>query len=391
MVIKNSLLHRFSVVALANTMLAISSPAVAVEDPQTTAHFIEVERRIDEQDRRTQTFLSAQGDLIEKQRADFNDLSLQVEQQRQDISILKSEVELLKQDVADLKARQNTDPGKQAPPGQNRDPAKPADGESLSLRAPFTVKDASGRVIFKVDSVSGTMPRAVIGNPTGSRVEIGLGTEGAAVIGLYDASNKPLAALVGNPTGSYLRVKDDEQSASLGKVEGDGSGLFLRKDGKEYSEVSVGKTGLGIVRVFGADGKPVGGLFAGTDGGGLALTGTGGGKSAVSLSVAPSGGKVRVYPVGGGTARAELIADGATGALNIFDIDGATAANLASVESKAGLLEIANGNGQIVVRAGAQKDGRGKVTTGPIEGALAGSMGGGLEPAATIVGRLTGK
>jgi hypothetical protein len=121
------------------------------------------------------------------------------------------------------------------------------------------------------------------------------------------------------------------------------------------------------------------------------LTGTGGGKSAVSLSVTPSGGKVRVYPVEGGTARAELIADGATGALNIFDVEGATAVNLASLVTKAGYLEIANGNGQIVVKAGAQKDGRGKVTTGPIEGALAGSMGGGLEPAATIVGRLTGK
>jgi hypothetical protein len=84
--------------------------------------------------------------------------------------------------------------------------------------------------------------------------------------------------------------------------------------------------------------------------------------------VAPSGAKVRVYPVGGGTARAELIADGATGALSIFDIDGATAANLASVESKAGLLEIANGNGQIVVRAGAQKGRPGKGNHGSDRG-----------------------
>ncbi len=156
MVSKTSVLRRLWVVLWISTMLAIPVPVLALEDPQTTAHFIAIETRMNEFEDTVQKFLARHEDLIEKQRADFNDLSVQVVQQRQDISLLKSEVELLQQDIADLRAQQNTDPGKQTPPGQNPDPAKPADGQSLSLRAPFTVKDASGRVIFKVDSVSGT-------------------------------------------------------------------------------------------------------------------------------------------------------------------------------------------------------------------------------------------
>jgi hypothetical protein len=392
MIIRTSLRRQVLLPFLMGTVLTIvGAPAGADVEGELLARILVLETRATQHEVR----MDKQEAEIAKLRAELKDdvgnLVLRVEQQRQDISLLKSTVEVLTQDVAALKVRQNADPGKQTPPGQNPDPAKPADGQSLSLRAPFTVKDGSGRVIFRVDNASGNMPRAVVGNPTGSRVEIGLGVGGASVVGLYDESNKALSTLVGDPNGSYLRVRDNEQSAALGKVEGDGFGLFLRKDDKEFGEISGAKTGLGIVKVFGSDGKAVGGMFASADGGGIALTGTGGGKSAVSLAVAPSGGKVRVFPVDGGKARAELIADGATGAVNIFDSEGSTAVNIASVESKAGKVEISNGRGDIVVQAGAQKNGRGMVTTGPFEGGLAGTMGAGLTAASTIVGQLKGK
>jgi hypothetical protein len=238
---------------------------------------------------------------------------------------------------------------------------------------------------------AGNMPRAVVGNPAGGRVELGIGAGGASVVGLYDDSNKVLSALVADPKGSYLRVKDNDQFASLGKMEGEGPGLFMRKADKPFAELSADSKGFGIVRVFGTDGKAVGGLFAGAEGGGLALTAPGGGKSAVSVSVTPTGGKVRVFAAAGGKTRAELIADDATGAVNIFDSDGATAVNVASVESKAGKIEISNGRGDIVVQAGAQKNGRGMVTTGPFEGGLAGTLGAGLTPASTIVGQMKAK
>jgi hypothetical protein len=282
-----------------------------------------------------------------------------------------------------------TPPGKQ--PSRDDPSPKPADGQVLSLRAPFTVKDGSGRVIFKVDVTSGGLARAVVGNANASRVELGLGAGGASVVGLYDDSNKALSVLVGDPKGSYVRVRDSDQSASLGKIEGSGLGLFMLKADKSFGEFSADSKGFGIARVFGNDGKAVGGLFAGTEGGGLALTPTGGGKSAVSLGVTQTGGKVRVFAPGGGKARAEMIAEGLTGVVNIFDSDGATAVNIASVDSKAGKIEISNGLGDIVVQAGSQKNGRGMVTTGPFEGGMAGTMGAALKPASTIVGQMKSK
>ena len=184
-----------------------------------------------------------------------------------------------------LKAQRPADPAKPPAPGETPDPAKPAEGQVLSLRAPFIVKDAAGRVIFKVDVAGGSQPRAIVGNPAGGRVEIGIGAGGASVVGLYDDSGKILSTLVGDPNGSYLRLRDNDQSAALGKVEGTGTGLYLRKAEKSFAELVVGKTGHGVLKVFNADGKAVSGMFASAEGGGVSLTG-------------PTGRQERARPVG---------------------------------------------------------------------------------------------
>lgn len=388
--------RRLKLAALAGAMfMGTGGAAHAQNDPRANARLDVLEARTDQRFAEAQARQEKAEAATFKLRADMDKaiakLTIDLTQLQAKVAIQESLINGLTSEVVALKARQPADPGKTPPPGKAPDPAKPADGQVLSLRAPFTVKDASGRVIFKVDAVSGNLPRAIIGNPAGARAEIGIAVGGSAVVGLYDDTNQSLSTLVGDPKGSYLRVHDNEQTANLGKFEADGVGLFLRKDTKTFGEFSVGKAGYGIVRVAGADGKSVGGLFAAAEGGGLALTGPGGGKSAVSLSVAPSGGKVRVFPVGGGSARAELVAEGNTGALNVFGSSGTNAVTVASVESQAGKIEITNSSGNIVVQAGQQKNGRGMVTTGPFEGGLAGTLGAGLTPASTIVGQMKGK
>jgi hypothetical protein len=382
-----SLRRQLGPAALAGAMLTLlAAPAHAqpqsagVLNLRENAQFIVLEARVTKLEQNPDVFK-----LRADMEARLSKLQLEVALLRTDLTVQQSMINGLMSQVAALEARKPGDPGKAS------DPVKPADGQVLSLLAPFTVKDASGRVIFKVDAVAGNLPRAIVGNPAGARVEIGIAEGGASVVGLYDPSGKILSALVGDPQGSYLRVKDNEQSASLGKTEKDGVGLYLRKDDKQFGELSVGKTGYGIARVFGADGKAVGGLFASAEGGGLALTGPGGGKSVVSLGVTPSGGKVRVYPAGGGSVRAELVAEGNLGALNIYSSDGTNAATITSVTSLGGKFELTNASGQVVVQAGHQPNGRGMVTTGPFEGGLAGTLGSGLTPASTIVGQMKGK
>jgi hypothetical protein len=379
--------QRLSGIAFTSILLSsIWAPVSAQGDPGLATRLLVLEARLDVESLKLNNRLNTlQADADRQKQEILEERSInkvQVDLLKFQVVTLTAKVQGLSEEVAALKGQKPGEPGKE--------PAKPADGQVLSLRAPFTIKDASGRVIFKVDA-AGNLPRATIGNPAGGRVEIGLATGGGSLVGLYDDANKLLSTLVADPKGSYLRVRDNEQSTNLGKVEGDGVGLFLRKEDRLFGEVSALKGGYGIARVFGADGKSVGGLFAAAEGGGLALTGPGGGKSAVSLGVTPSGGKVRVFPVGGGPARAELVAEGNIGALNVFGSTGTNAVTVASVESRAGKIEITNSSGNVVVQAGQQANGRGMVTTGPFEGGLAGGMGGGLTPASTIVGQLKGK
>jgi hypothetical protein len=279
-----------------------------------------------------------------------------------DLTVLKSQVDLIGMTqlrlVADVEQLKSNEPGK---------PDKPSD--QATARAPFVVKDAAGNIIFRVDVGAGNAPRAVVGSASGARIE-----------------------LVADPKGSHLRVSDAEQSAGLGKFDKDGVGLFLRRGDKEFGELAADKAGAGILRVFGTSGRPVGAMFSDADGGRVALTSATGGKTALSLSVTPTGGKVRLFPAEGGSARAELSADGATGSVNLFASDGTNAASLSSVTSKAGRLQLTNGRGNIAVEAGADSStGKGMVSAGPFDGGVAGTMGGAMEPASSIVGRSKAK
>jgi hypothetical protein len=317
-------------------------------------------------------------------------------EQKVQIIGLQANLEAAQKDVAQLKldvAKLKADAAKLAAEVAAFKKSKPGDGQVLTLRAPFVVQDGGGRTVFRVDVPADRgLPRVLIGNPAAARVEMGPGTAGSAAVGLFDDANKLLVALAGDPRGSYLRLRDDEQTASLGKIEGVGQGLFLRKGDKDIAELASDKAGAGNLRIFGVSGKAVAGLFSDSDGARMALTAGGGGPSAISLAVTPSGGKIRVFAANGGKARAELTAEGTLGALNIFDVEGTTAATLATAESKAGFLQISNGRGAIVVEAGADsKTGRGRVSAGPYDAGVAGTMGGGMKAASSIMGSNSAK
>ena len=314
-----------------------------------------------------------------------------------DLTILKTQVTVMEgvQNllITEVDALKNRDPAKPGEPGKTPTPTpnKPTDGQPLTLRAPFIVKDNAGQIIFKVEvAADRNLPRAVVGNPAGAHVEMGPAVGGASMVGLFDNSGKMLSTIVADPKGSYVRVQDGTQSAGFGRIEKDGIGLFLRTGDKEFAEIAADKAGAGILRIFGQGGKPVGGMFADSEGGRLALSGTGGGKTIVSLAAEATGGKVRVYPAGGGTTRAELIADGATGALNIFNTEGTTSVMLATGTTKAGRMELSNASGNIVVQAGVTNNGRGMVSTGPYDAGVAGVVGG-MKPASSLLGSLSSK
>ena len=315
-----------------------------------------------------------------------------------DLTILKTQVTVMEgvQNllITEVDALKNRDPAKPGEPGKTPTPTpnKPTDGQPLTLRAPFIVKDNAGQIIFKVEiAADRNLPRAVVGDPAGAHVEMGPAAGGSSTVALFDNSNKMLSTIVADPKASYVRVQDGTQSAGFGRIEKDGIGLFLRTTGdKEFAEIAADKAGAGILRIFGQGGKPVGGLFADSEGGRLALSGTGGGKTIVSLAAEATGGKVRVYPAGGGTTRAELIADGANGSLNIFNTEGTAAVMLATGTTKAGRMELSNASGNIVVQAGVTNNGRGMVSTGPYDAGVAGVVGG-MKPASSLLGSLSSK
>jgi hypothetical protein len=302
---------------------------------------------------------------------------------RADVTQLQGQVAKSKADIAQL----------QGAVAQLKTP-QPANGQSLTLRAPFTVKDAAGRIVFQVDvPADRNLPRAIVGNPAGAHVEMGPSPGGAAAFALFDDSKELLVALVGNPQRSFLRLRDNEQSASLGNIENIGTGLFLRKGNEQVADVSADKAGAGTVRIFGAGSKITASLSSvpGSEGGQVALTGPLGGNTAVQLKVTPTGGKVRVFPVEGGKARAELIADGDSGAMTVFNGSGSSAAVVESGKSGSGHLVILNAAGENAVEAGAINGGIGVVRTGPAGSGPAGNLGGGLLPASSIQGKKPGK
>jgi hypothetical protein len=281
-----------------------------------------------------------------------------------------------------------------------------------TVTAPFTVVDGRDRVLMRVDAATGGGATLAIGGGDGgfialdtsdafAGVRVGVGTSANAALlsgeqhtGVMIGSAKPMA---------FIGMDGNDPTITLNNINGDAVvGMTVDKEGGRIDVLDVAGTQTaasmsssasgGSLRAFDSEGNAVAGMLGGKGGGRLALTGAGGGKSAVSLSVATDGGVVRVFPSEGGKARAELAATSSGGALNLFDIAGANAASIDVDESKAGRLEFTNGNGSIVVQAGATPANRlGFVSTGPFDGGVAARQGNGAMPASTLVGRKTGK
>jgi len=302
----------------------------------------------------------------------------------------------------------------------------------LTVQGPFTVVDAGGTPIMRVNTTNGT-PQVMVGDPAAGGVSMGVAGAGGAGyvvvrtaagrngvgVGTYDGSEMGVHVVgadgrtvqaklvldqsshgwlaVGDPTaggvsvgvgksgGGFMLVRrpDAQMGIGLGQFEGRPMSIGVFGDNeKELVSLRTDKQG-GTVRVMVPTGVAVAALLAGENGGGVALTGPRGGKSAVNLEVEPSGGKVRVYAADGGTAHAELTAETSGGAMTLYTNAGAPSALLQTGNGGAGRLEISRA-GTIFVEAGVA-NGRGIVRAGPVVG---GPPLGALGFADTIMGKV---
>ena len=138
---------RWLLIALAFAVLFVIAPVSAQSDVDVLALQVDVRalqiQAVELRGERAKEKEVLAADLA-KIRGDVTQLQAQVRKANADIGQLQSE-------VAQLKTLQ------------------PANGQSLTLRAPFTVKDATGRIAFQVDvPVERNLPRAIVGNPAGS-------------------------------------------------------------------------------------------------------------------------------------------------------------------------------------------------------------------------------
>lgn len=282
----------------------------------------------------------------------------------------------------------------------------------LTVKAPFTVVDAAGKKLAKIDSnqlelFDESQKAGITMQARSASTQVVVGYKDFSkplVVMSTGASNTGVKVFAANQSAhavAFMGIAEDPAMLTLKNASGDlvvklfaendsGRMDIMRKGGKTAASVSTAEDG-GTVKAFSKEQKAVAGLFAGSDGGNLVLTGPGGGKTAVGLSVTPTGGKVRVYPAGGGTARAELIADGDSGAMSIFNGSGTAALLAESGKSGSGRLVVLNAAGENAVEVGAIASGIGIVRTGPGGFGPAGSIGGGLTPASSIQGKKGGK
>ena len=310
--------------------------------------------------------------------------------------------------------------------------AQTAPPEVLTVKAPFQVVDASGKVVMRLDATAGG-PRLTIGNPSaggvtlavtpsgvgGISVRTATGTEGVAIgqyrggamgVHLVGADNQTVKGSLelGSSGEGLLNIGDEKAGGALIGVGKDGGGYVIVRrpdatmgigvgqllgrpmsvavfadNAKELASLRAGPKG-GSVQVMNLAGTGVGGLLAGEGGGRIALTGPAGGKTAVGLSVEPSGGKVRVFPQDGGAAVAELTAEATGGgAVTVYTIAGEPVAMLQATSTGAGRFEISKA-GKIYVEAGVLANGLGVVRAGP---QIGGSLGGALTIPNAILGK----
>ncbi len=294
--------------------------------------------------------------------------------------------------------------------------AQGAGPQVLTVKAPFQVVDAGGKVILRAEVRAGK-PELTIGDLASGGTTLGVGASGAGFVqvrtsagndgvalGQYKGAKMGVSLL--RPDGQTLAGRLSLDASDLGRLQ-----VGTPEDGKGGVDVGVGSesgagfvmvhtpagkdaVALGIYRsgpmgvsVFGPDGQAIeaslatgqkGGsvkvmnatgvgvaaLLAGDTGGGLALTGPAGGKSAVSLSVDASGGKVRVFPQAGGSAQAELAAQADGGAATVYNNRGEAVGWLESTSGGNGMFEIGRA-GKVYVQAAVLESGLGIVATGP--------------------------
>ncbi len=306
--------------------------------------------------------------------------------------------------------------------------------QPLTVKAPFQVVDAGGKVIVRAE-VQESQPLFTVGGTTASGgVALGVGTVSGAgfvsvstrdgkvgtqvgqfrgagmgvhILGPDGQTMEAVLALNGTTGKGRLTIGDESKGGatlgqgtlgggfasvrradgklgiSLGQLDGRPMGVDVFGDsGKELVSMRTDSKG-GTVRVMTPTGVAVAALLAGENGGGVALTGPSGGKSAVSIGVEPSGGKVRVFPAGGGSAHAELTAEPSGGAVTLYSSSGVPSAVLSTGKSGAGALEISR-DGTVFVEAGVLANGVGVVRAGP---RIGGPPIGALGFANTIVGK----
>jgi hypothetical protein len=291
--------------------------------------------------------------------------------------------------------------------------AQSAGPQVLTVKAPFRVVDANGKVILSADGQSQRASLTVGALGSGSTT-IGVGASGSGYVLVSNPSGTDGFALGqyrGSTMGAHLVAADGQTVAATLSLDGSGKGQMIVGDPKSGgATVGVGRSGAGglIVRrgdgnngivlgqldgrpmslgVFGdnakelvslqtgqkggsvkvmtSTGAAVAALLAGDTGGGVALTGPAGGKSAVSLSVDATGGKVRIFPQAGGSTQAELSSQQAGGgAVNVYNSAGEAVVWLEATGQGQGRLQIGR-TGTIYVDAGVSASGLGVVAAGP--------------------------
>lgn len=287
-------------------------------------------------------------------------------------------------------------------------------GQSHTVVAPFTVVDQQKRKILQIDARADGRGLVVYDAADQEAILLGVDANGPSVevdrddmsvrltasterTGLAIARATQETAFIGSePVSSgFLRFSNEKGDLVVGlgvNEKANGELEIHSAKGTDASVRASANDNGGYVTVNDLAGKPFAGMRASAKGGLVEITGPTGQHSGARLSMAESGGQVSVFPANGGRAKAALQIDGDGGAVNLWDKAGTEIrARLTSNGSDgAGLLEIGNGRGDIVVSAGAtQTNAVGFVSTGPYDGGVAGTMGGGLKAASTLLGSKT--
>lgn len=204
--------------------------------------------------------------------------------------------------MANLERAAAENAGKKA--GKRADPD--GDDESMTVRAPFVVLDDAGRTIFRVDiAPDRNLPRAVVGNLVGARVELGPGANGSSVK-VFNATGKAVAGVLAEPEGGTVVLTGPAGGKSAVSLSVESTGgkvrVFPAAGGSARAEL-IADGSSGAMTVFGADGTAAAGVESARTGAGRFVIANAAGQTAVELGVLSDGrGMVKAGPAGFGAA-----------------------------------------------------------------------------------------